>query len=142
MNLREAKKELIEHGYTIRPLNEGCYGWGSKAMCGAPDIDYDRPANATDKKIKEYIKNFCTETLKMTNIKATGKATLDWRVKVKGNFDNNVIEITFGTSNLYNKLSGAPRIQDLEINGESFRGPVDMTNVALANKIYKICGED
>ena len=38
-------------------------------MCGAPDIDYDRSANAIDKKIKEYIKNFCIETLNMTNIK-------------------------------------------------------------------------
>ena len=142
MNLREAKKELIEHGYTIRPLNEGCYGYGSKAMCGAPDIDYDRPANATDKKIKEYIKNFCTETLNMTNIKATGKATVDWRIRVKGNIDKNKIEIVFSTSNLYEKLSGAPYIQWLEINGESFNGPVDMTNVALANKIYKICNED
>lgn len=141
MNLREAKKELIEHGYVIHQLNEGCYG-SSSSMCGAPDIDYDRPANATDKKIKDYIKNFCTKNLNMTNIKATGKATVDWRIKVKGNIDDNKIEITFGTSNLYNKLSGAPRIQWLEINGETFDGPVDMTNVALANKIYDMCGED
>ena len=141
MNLLEAKKELIEHGYVIHQLNEGCYG-SSSSMCGAPDIDYDRPANATDKKIKDYIKNFCTKNLNMTNIKATGKATVDWRIKVKGNIDDNKIEITFGTSNLYNKLSGAPRIQWLEINGETFDGPVDMTNVALANKIYDMCGED
>ncbi len=142
MNLREAKKELIEHGYTIRPLNEGCYGWGSKAMCGAPDIDYNRPANATDKKIKEYIKNFCAKTLKMSNIKATGKATLDWRVKVTGEIDGNKVEIAFGTNNLYNKLSGAPRIQWVVVNDESFDGPTDMTNAAIANKIYDICGED
>lgn len=141
MNLLEAKRELIEHGYEIHQLNE-CYGWRSSSMCGAPDIDYNRPANATDKKIKEYIKEFCTKTLNMTNIKATGKATVDWRIKVKGNIDKNTIEITFDTSNLYEKLSGAPRIQWLEINGETFDGPVDMTNASLANKIYDICGED
>ena len=32
MNLREAKKELIEHGYEIHKLNEGCYG---------VNVDYD-----------------------------------------------------------------------------------------------------
>ena len=32
MNLREAKKELIEHGYEIHQLNEGCYG---------VNVDYD-----------------------------------------------------------------------------------------------------
>ena len=32
MNLREAKKELIEHGYEIYQLNEGCYG---------VNVDYD-----------------------------------------------------------------------------------------------------
>ena len=32
MNLREAKRELIEHGYEIHQLNEGCYG---------VNVDYD-----------------------------------------------------------------------------------------------------
>ncbi|MCI6592499.1 MAG: hypothetical protein MSH65_07525 [Spirochaetia bacterium] len=33
MNLREAKRELIEHGYEIHQLNEGCYG-SSSYGCG------------------------------------------------------------------------------------------------------------
>ena len=34
MNLLEAKKELIEHGYEIHQLNEGCYGFDRIGGCG------------------------------------------------------------------------------------------------------------
>lgn len=40
MNLREAKRELIEHGYEIHQLNEGCYGGDVGYGCGGYSSSY------------------------------------------------------------------------------------------------------
>lgn len=59
MNLREAKRELIEHGYEIHQLNEGCYGDVAWNACGgynySDSLSYksSRPAYRKDSELSE-----------------------------------------------------------------------------------------
>ena len=54
MNLREAKRELIEHGYEIHQLNE-CYGGGGFGGCGGGGYDssWYKPSRAPYRKDSE-----------------------------------------------------------------------------------------
>lgn len=54
MNLREAKRELIEHGYEIHQLNE-CYGGGGFGACGGDEYDssWYKPTRAPYRKDSE-----------------------------------------------------------------------------------------
>lgn len=62
MNLREAKKELIEHGYEIHQLNEGCYGGDVGYGCGGyssswsnyrtPRAPYRKDSELSDEELK------------------------------------------------------------------------------------------
>lgn len=60
MNLREAKKELIEHGYEIHQLNEGCYGGDVGYGCGGyswsnyrtPRAPYRKDSELSDEELQ------------------------------------------------------------------------------------------
>lgn len=41
MNLLEAKRELKEHGYSVRKLNEGCYSGSATGGCGGYTDTYE-----------------------------------------------------------------------------------------------------
>lgn len=54
MNLLEAKKELIEHGYEIHQLNEGCYGFDSRiGGCGGVSWPNYKPTRSPYRKDSE-----------------------------------------------------------------------------------------
>lgn len=85
MNLREAKRELIEHGYEIHQLNEGCYGSDRIGGCGGGGWYSYKPTRAPYKKDSEL----SDEELKKRNALRAKKAkNKEIKAKLEPIFEN------------------------------------------------------
>ena len=96
MNLREAKKELIEHGYEIHQLNEGCYNKEIKAKI---ELQFQEYAKKLEKNYDVYASVNANDRTVIVDLGNNLRIKMSKLLNNKTNFD-------FGTEDGWEVSSG------------------------------------
>ena len=162
MNLREAKRELIEHGYEIHQLNEGCYGGPSGPGCGlgswsnvsykTPHAPYRKDSELSDEELKAR-NELRAKKAKNKEIKAKIEPQIEkYAKKLEKNYDvytsvaakKGTIEVELG-NNIELKMSKSTDNQTYfnfeTLNGWAFRSDEVLECIERADEIKKLMAD-